>query len=233
MKYFESKLRFHFPKRETKLIKVVIADDQPLMRSGFRMILEAQDDIMVVAEAGDGATAVSLCETYHPDVALMDIRMPILDGLKATQQINDTKVLILTTFNLDEYVIGALRAGASGFLLKDATPQELVRSVRAVAAGDAALAPEITRLVLEMVRVPQQDEAIANRAIEGLSAREMEVLKLLAQGMSNSEVAERLFVSETTVKSHVSHLLAKLGLRDRVQAVVMAYELGIIRPGEK
>ncbi|EQD79993.1 two-component system response regulator, partial [mine drainage metagenome] len=145
----------------------------------------------------------------------------------------DTKVLILTTFNLDEYVIGALRAGASGFLLKDATPQELVRSVRAVAAGDAALAPEITRLVLEMVRVPQQDEVIANRAIEGLSAREMEVLKLLAQGMSNSEVAERLFVSETTVKSHVSHLLAKLGLRDRVQAVVMAYELGIIRPGEK
>ncbi len=213
------------------MIKVVIADDQPLVRSGFKMILEAQGDIAVVAEAGDGLAAVAVCEAYKPDVVLMDIRMPKLDGLEATRRLRDSRVLILTTFSLDEYVIEALRVGASGFLLKDATPEELVRAVRAVAAGDAALAPAVTRTVLELARVRALVPPKAHDTLSQLSARELEVLKLLARGKSNSELAAELFVSEPTIKTHVSHLLSKLGLRDRVQAVVMAYELGIIEPG--
>ncbi len=213
------------------MIRVVIADDQPLVRSGFRMILEAQGDISVVAEAGDGLAAIAVCETYSPDVALMDIRMPKLDGLEATRRLGTTRVLILTTFSFDEYVIEALRVGASGFLLKDATPEELIRAVRAVAAGDATLAPAVTRTVLDLARARTVVPPRTHEAIAQLSARELEVLKLLARGMSNSELAAELYVSEPTIKTHVSHLLAKLGLRDRVQAVVMAYELGIIEPG--
>ena len=213
------------------MIKVVIADDQPLVRSGFKMILEAQGDIAVVAEAGDGLSALAVCEAYNPDVVLMDIRMPKLDGLEATRRLRDSRVLILTTFSLDEYVVEALRVGASGFLLKDATPEELVRAVRAVAAGDAALAPAVTRTVLELARLRTLVPPRTHEALAQLSARELEVLKLLSRGLSNSELASELFVSEPTIKTHVSHLLSKLGLRDRVQAVVMAYELGIIEPG--
>ncbi len=213
------------------MIRVVIADDQPLVRSGFRMILEAQGDICVVAEAGDGLAAIAVCEAYSPDVALMDIRMPKLDGLEATRRLGTTRILILTTFSFDEYVIEALRVGASGFLLKDATPEDLVRAVRAVAAGDATLATAVTRTVLDLARTRTMVPPRTHEAIAHLSARELEVLKLLARGMSNSELAAELYVSEPTIKTHVSHLLAKLGLRDRVQAVVMAYELGIIEPG--
>ena len=213
-------------------LRVVIADDQPMMRAGFKAVLEATGSIEVVAEAGTGEEAVAAAEAHAPDVVLMDIRMPVLDGIEATRRLPRQRVLILTTFGLDEYIIEALRAGASGFLLKDAPTREVVEAVRAVAAGDAVLAPAVTRQLLDQVgrRLP----AAVSRAPEGLAEltdREQQVLRMLAVGMSNAEIAEALVVSEPTVKTHVSNLLGKLGLRDRVQAVIYAYESGLITPG--
>jgi DNA-binding NarL/FixJ family response regulator len=212
-------------------LRVVIADDQPLMRAGFKTVLEATGSIEVVAEAGDGEEAIRAAETHAPDVILMDIRMPRVDGLEATRRLPRQRVLILTTFGLDEYIVEALRAGASGFLLKDARPQELVAAVKAVAAGDAVLSAPVTRRLLDQVahRLPapvkREDGALAD-----LTDRELEVLRLLAGGLSNAEIAAALVVSEATVKSHVSNLLGKLGLRDRVQAVILAYETGLVGP---
>jgi DNA-binding NarL/FixJ family response regulator len=216
-------------------VRVLLADDQELVRAGFRMILETQADIEVVGEAGDGVEAVAATRRERPDVVLMDIRMPNLDGLQATKQILATgsrsRVLILTTFDLDEYVYQALAAGASGFLLKNAPPEQLIDAVRVVAAGDALLSPSITRRVIEQfTRLPPPG---GTGVVAGLTAREREVLMLVARGMSNAEIAAQLFVSDATVKSHVAHLLAKLQLRDRVQAVVVAYESGLIRPGRR
>jgi DNA-binding NarL/FixJ family response regulator len=216
-------------------VRVLLADDQELVRAGFRMILETQADIEVVGEAGDGVEAVAATRRVRPDVVLMDIRMPNLDGLQATKLIMATgsrsRVLILTTFDLDEYVYQALAAGASGFLLKNAPPEQLIDAVRVVAAGDALLSPSITRRVIEQfTRLPPPG---STDVLAGLTDREREVLKLVARGMSNAEIAAQLFVSDATVKSHVAHLLAKLQLRDRVQAVVLAYESGLIRPGTR
>ncbi len=213
-----------------KRIRVLVADDQAMMRAGFRMILEAQPDIEVVGEAEDGLVAVETATRVRPDVVLMDIRMPRLDGVEATRRLAGHKVLILTTFGLDEYIVDTLRAGASGFLLKDAPPEELVRAVRVVAAGDALLSPAVTRRLLDQV-VPRLDspERESPPALAELTEREREVLRLVAQGLSNREIAERLVVGEATVKTHVSHVLMKLGLRDRVQAVVLAYEVGLAR----
>ena len=213
-------------------LRVVIADDQPMMRAGFKAVLEATGSIEVVAEAGTGEEAVAAAEAHTPDVVLMDIRMPGMDGIEATRRLPRQRVLILTTFGLDEYIIEALRAGASGFLLKDAPTREVVDAVRAVAAGDAVLAPAVTRQLLDQVgrRLP----AAVSRTPEGLdelTEREQQVLRMLAVGLSNAEVAEALVVSEATVKTHVSNLLGKLGLRDRVQAVIYAYESGLITPG--
>ena len=212
-------------------LRVVIADDQPLMRAGFKTVLEATGTIEVVAEAGDGEEAIRAAETHAPDVILMDIRMPRVDGLEATRRLPRQRVLILTTFGLDEYIVEALRAGASGFLLKDARPQELVAAVRAVAAGDAVLSAPVTRRLLDQIahRLPapvsREDGALAE-----LTERELEVLRLMAGGLSNAEIAGALVVSEATVKGHVSNLLGKLGLRDRVQAVILAYEAGLVGP---
>ena len=213
-------------------LRLLVADDQALMRAGFRMILEAQPDLRVVAEAADGVEAVELAQRHRPDVVLMDIRMPRMDGVEATRRLAGHRVLILTTFNLDEYVVEALRAGASGFLLKDAPPEELVRAVRVVAAGEALLSPAVTRTLLDRV-VQRLPAAVAPlpAVLDDLTERELEVLRLVARGLSNSEIAAHLVVGETTVKTHVSHLLDKLGLRDRVQAVVLAYELGLVSPG--
>ncbi|WP_399892239.1 response regulator [Streptomyces sp. BBFR51] len=218
-------------------IRVVVADDQELVRSGFSMILEAQADIEVVAEAGDGAEAVAAVERYAPDVLLLDIRMPVMDGLDAARRVcarSACKVVMLTTFDLDEYVYEALYAGASGFLLKDVRRDDLVHAVRVVAAGDSLLAPAVTRrLVADIVR-RRREEATADatpQRLEVLTAREVETLRLLARGLSNSEIATTLFVSEHTVKTHVSNVLGKLGLRDRVQAVICAYETGLVAPG--
>ncbi len=213
-------------------LRVVIADDQPMMRAGFKAVLEATGSIEVVAEAATGEEAVAAAEAHRPDVVLMDIRMPGMDGIEATRRLPRQRVLILTTFGLDEYIIEALRAGASGFLLKDAPTREVVEAVRAVAAGDAVLAPAVTRQLLDQVgrRLP----AAVSRTPEGLAEltdREQQVLRLLAVGLSNNEIAEALVVSEPTVKTHVSNLLGKLGLRDRVQAVIYAYESGLITPG--
>jgi DNA-binding NarL/FixJ family response regulator len=213
-------------------LRVVIADDQPMMRAGFKAVLEATGSIEVVAEAATGEEAVAAAETHRPDVVLMDIRMPGMDGIEATRRLPRQRVLILTTFGLDEYIIEALRAGASGFLLKDAPTREVVEAVRAVAAGDAVLAPAVTRQLLDQVgrRLP----AAVSRTPDGLAEltdREQEVLRMLAVGMSNAEIATALVVSEPTVKTHVSNLLGKLGLRDRVQAVIYAYESGLITPG--
>jgi DNA-binding NarL/FixJ family response regulator len=215
--------------------RVLLADDQELVRAGFRMILETQADIQVVGDAGDGVEAVAATRRLQPDVVLMDIRMPNLDGLQATKQImaagSASRVLILTTFDLDEYVYQALAAGASGFLLKNAPPEQLISAVRVVAAGDALLSPSITRRVIEQfARLPPP---AGTDALAGLTDREQEVLKLVARGLSNAEIAAQLFVSDATVKSHVAHLLAKLQLRDRVQAVVLAYESGLVRPGTR
>ena len=215
-------------------LRIVIADDQPMMRAGFKAVLEATGDILVVAEAGTGEEAVRAATEHAPDVVLMDIRMPGMDGIEATRQLRRTRVLILTTFGLDEYIIDALRAGASGFLLKDAPTQEVVAAVRAVAAGDAVLSATVTRQLLDQVarRLPaavsRQPDALAT-----LTEREREVLRMLAAGLSNAEIAAALVVSEATVKSHVSHLLGKLGLRDRVQAVIYAYETRLIAPTEE
>jgi DNA-binding NarL/FixJ family response regulator len=213
-------------------LRVVIADDQPMMRAGFKAVLEATGSIEVVAEAATGVEAVAAAEAHRPDVVLMDIRMPVMDGIEATRRLPRQRVLILTTFGLDEYIIEALRAGASGFLLKDAPTREVVDAVRAVAAGDAVLAPAVTRQLLDQVgrRLP----AAVSRTPDGLrelTDREQEVLRMLAVGMSNAEIATALVVSEPTVKTHVSNLLGKLGVRDRVQAVIYAYESGLITPG--
>ena len=214
-------------------LRVVIADDQPMMRAGFKAVLEATGDIRVVAEASTGEEAVRAATEHAPDVVLMDIRMPGMDGIEATRRLPRQRVLILTTFGLDEYIIDALRAGASGFLLKDAPTREVVAAVRAVAAGDAVLSAAVTRQLLDQVarRLPAP---VSRRPAELdlLTEREHEVLRMLANGLSNAEIAAALVVSEATVKSHVSHLLAKLGLRDRVQAVIYAYETRLISPAD-
>ncbi|MFC7938216.1 response regulator [Streptomyces sp. NPDC057387] len=218
-------------------VRVVVADDQELVRSGFSMILDAQPDIEVVAEAWDGAEAVAAVERHAPDVLLLDIRMPVMDGLEAARRVcadSACKVVMLTTFDLDEYVYEALYAGASGFLLKDVRRDDLVHAVRVVAAGDSLLAPAVTRrLVADIVRRRHEEAAadVTPRRLEVLTAREVETLRLLARGLSNSEIATTLFVSEHTVKTHVSNVLSKLGLRDRVQAVICAYETGLVAPG--
>jgi DNA-binding NarL/FixJ family response regulator len=220
------------------VIRVLLVDDQTLVRDGFRMILDAQDDIEVVGEARDGVEAVVEARELRPDVVLMDIRMPGRDGLQATRdvvrELSDTRVLILTTFDLNEYVYEAMRAGASGFLLKDVPRAQLIDGVRTVAAGDALLAPAITRRLIEQfVKRPPASIRPLPPSLDALTARELEVLKLVAAGLSNSEIAARLVVSEATVKTHVAHALAKLDLRDRVQAVVFAYESGLVEPGDR
>jgi DNA-binding NarL/FixJ family response regulator len=222
-------------------VSVLLADDQPLLRRGFRMILEAEDDLTVVGEAGNGEEAVQLAQRHAPDVALMDIRMPGTDGIEATQRITAAgplpKVLVLTTFDLDEYAFGALRAGASGFLLKDVRPGELVAAIRTVAAGDAVVSPRVTRRLLEeyahVLPVPASQREPRFPQLATLTDREREVLIAVARGLSNTEIAATLFVSEATVKSHVGRILAKLALRDRVQIVVLAYEAGLIQPGAR
>ncbi len=222
-------------------LRILIADDQALVRAGFRMILEAQPDLEVVAEAADGEAAVRLTRRHRPDVVLMDIRMPVLDGLEATRRLlgpdasgaplagSPPRIVILTTFDLDEYVYAALQAGAAGFLLKDVSPEHLVGAVRTVAVGDALLAPSITRRLVERFASPPAAPAVAPEALARLTARETDVLRLLARGMSNAEIAEQLVVSEATVKTHVAGILAKLDLRNRAQAVVIAYESGLVR----
>jgi DNA-binding NarL/FixJ family response regulator len=216
-------------------IRVVLADDQALLRKGFRMILEAEDDMTVVGEAEDGGAALRLVELYTPDVVLMDVRMPSVDGIEATRSITASgslsHVLILTTFDLDEYAFAALKAGASGFLLKDVPPVELLSAIRAVRDGDAVVAPSTTRRLLDrFVPMLPSGEAPATPRLASLTEREREVLGLIAQGLSNAEIAARLVLSEATVKTHVGRILAKLELRDRVQAVVLAYETGLVRP---
>lgn len=218
------------------MIRVLIADDQELVRAGFRMILEVQDDIEVVAEAGDGAAAVEAARTLDPDVVLMDVRMPDTDGIEATRRLAAAglraRVLMLTTFDTDEYVYEAMRAGASGFLLKNAPPAELVSALRATARGDAQLAPAIVRrMVQEFVRRPPPGMT-RPPALAELTARELHVLQHLARGLSNAEIAAELFLGEATVRTHVSRILSKLDLRDRTQAVVIAYESGLVKPGE-
>jgi DNA-binding NarL/FixJ family response regulator len=216
-------------------ISVLLADDQPLLRRGFRMILEAEPDLTVAAEAGDGAAAVDLTRRHAPDVVLMDIRMPGTDGIEATRRITaahpDVRVLVLTTFDLDEYAFGALRAGASGFLLKDVRPAELVAAIRTVAAGDAVVSPRVTRRLLEEYAQVLPASGDRYPQLAALTDREREVLVQVARGLSNAEIAASLYVSEATVKSHVGRILSKLALRDRVQVVVLAYESGLIRPG--
>jgi DNA-binding NarL/FixJ family response regulator/class 3 adenylate cyclase len=219
-------------------IRVLIVDDQALVRAGFRMILDSEENLEVVGEASDGREAIAEARRLRPDVVLMDVRMPEVDGIEATRTLLgaeavDTRVVMLTTFDMDEYVYEALRAGASGFLLKDVPPEQLVAGIRAVASGDALLAPSITRRVIEeFVQRPPGSVRQRPAKLDDLTARELEVLKLLARGLSNAEIATELFVSETTVKTHVAHVLTKLGLRDRVQAVVLAYESGLVEPGE-
>jgi DNA-binding NarL/FixJ family response regulator len=220
-------------------IRVVVADDQVLVRSGFTMLLSGESDIDVVGEASNGAEAIALAASEHPDVMLMDVRMPVMDGLEATRRITrdeslaSTRVVILTTFDLDEYVHEALRAGASGFLLKDTLPIDLLQAVRVVAGGDALIAPRITRrLIEEFARRPEPAAAAAaGAALEQLTEREREVLELVARGQSNAEIAAGLFVSHATVKTHVSRLLMKLDARDRAQLVMIAYETGVVMPG--
>ena len=220
-------------------ISVLLADDQPLLRRGFRMILEAEGDLVIAAEAGNGEEAVILAQRHAPDVVLMDIRMPGTDGIEATRRITAAdgrvRVLVLTTFDLDEYAFGALRAGASGFLLKDVRPGELVTAIRTVASGDAVISPRVTRRLLEeyaqVLPLSASQQAERYPQLEALTEREREVLIAVARGLSNTEIAVSLYVSEATVKSHVGRILAKLSLRDRVQVVVLAYETGLVRPG--
>jgi len=218
-------------------VRVVVADDQPVVRTGFRTILEASG-IEVVDEAGDGAAAVAAARRWRPDVVLMDIRMPELDGIEATRQLagpdvaDPVRVLVLTTFDLDDYVYEALRAGASGFLLKDVGREELVAAVRVVAAGDALLAPSVTRRLLEEFARRPAAARPSPASLDALTPREREVLALVARGRSNAEIAAELYVGEATVKSHVAHVLMKLGSRDRVHAVIHAYEVGLVRPGD-
>lgn len=217
-------------------VRVLLADDQALVRAGFGMILDAQPDLVVVAEAGDGRQAIELARTHRPDVVLMDIRMPVLDGLAATREIvaelPRTRVLVLTTFDADDYVYDALAAGASGFLLKDVGRDELVQAVRIVAQGDALLAPKVTRrLLADFVRSRPAPPSPPSPVLELLTARERDTLMLLARGQSNAEIAAAMVVSEHTVKTHVGNVLMKLGLRDRIHAVILAYERGLVQPG--
>ncbi|MET4050122.1 DNA-binding response regulator [Rhodococcus sp. 1163] len=215
-------------------ITVLIVDDQELMRMGLTMVLDAQEDITVVAEAADGSAAVRAVHEHRPDVVLMDVRMPGIDGVRATSMIAESesisRVLVMTTFDLDEHVLGALRAGASGFLLKDTPPEDLISAIRSVAAGDAVVSPKVTRRLLS--RFIAEDAPLAQDPVvlDALTDREREVLGLLATGLSNAEIAGKLVLSEATVKTHIGRILTKLGLRDRVQAVVLAYETGVVRP---
>jgi len=215
-------------------VRVLIADDQALVRGGFRMILEAKEDMEVVGEAGDGAEAVEMVERLHPDVVLMDVRMPGVDGIEATRRIaasgSPARIVILTTYDVDEYVFSALRAGASGFLLKDVRPPELTEAVRVIARGDALLAPAVTRRLLDRFAGVLPDGAARPSNLDELTEREVEVLRFVALALSNAEIATRLVLTEATVKTHVSSVLRKLGLRDRVQAVVFAYDVGLVRP---
>ena len=216
-------------------IRVLVADDQSMVRAGFRMLLGGEPDIEVVAEASNGLEAVDKAARFHPGVVLMDIRMPELDGLEATRRIlaADTaaRVLVLTTFDLDEYGYEALRAGASGFVLKDDPPEQLLAAIRIVAAGEALLSPAITKRVIErFTRLPRAE---APRGLEELTERELDVFRLVARGLSNAEIGKELFIGETTVKTHITHVLRKLGLRDRVQAVVVAHETGLFAPDER
>jgi DNA-binding NarL/FixJ family response regulator len=213
-------------------VRVLIADDQALVRTGFRKILESEPDLEVVGDAADGAEAVERVAILRPDVVLMDIRMPRVDGLEATRRLaGRTRVLILTTFDIDEYVYEALRAGASGFLLKDAPADQLVTGIRVVAQGDSLLAPAITRRLIEQFARRPPPSARPDTVAE-LTTRELEVLRLLARGLSNAEIAQELIIGDATVKTHVARLLQKLGIRDRVQAVVLAYECGLVQPGQ-
>jgi len=217
------------------VIRIVLADDQGMVRAGFRSLLEGEPGLEVVGEAGDGEEAIAAVRRHRPDVALMDIRMPVLDGIAATRRLveqgTETRILVLTTFDLDEYVFEALRAGASGFLLKDAPAEELAAAIRVVASGDALLAPGVTRRVVDaFVRRPEPDRSLAER-LDRLTAREREVLELIARGHSNADIARALVVSDATAKTHVSNVLGKLGLRDRVQAVIFAYESGVVVAG--
>jgi DNA-binding NarL/FixJ family response regulator len=216
---------------------VLIVDDQALVRAGFRMILEAEVDMEVVGEAADGGQAIVEARNLRPDVVLMDVRMPVMDGIEATRRLLDgdsgARVVMLTTFDMDEYIYEALRAGASGFLLKDVPPEQLIDGVRAIASGDALLAPSVTRrLIEEFVRRPPGTARRLPSSVEELTAREREVLELMAHGLSNAEIASTFVISNTTVKTHVARVLAKLQLRDRVQAVVFAYESGLVQPGD-
>jgi DNA-binding NarL/FixJ family response regulator len=213
-------------------IRVLVADDQSMVRAGFRMLLTGQANIEVVAEASNGLEAVDKAARFHPTVVLMDIRMPELDGLEATRRIleaDDTaRILILTTFDLDEYIYEALKAGASGFVLKDDPPEQLIAAVRTVAAGDALLSPTITkRVIKQFVRTPRAE---APKELDELTARELEIFRLIAKGLSNAEIGEALYITDTTVKTHITHILQKLNLRDRVQAVVLAYQTGLFEP---
>lgn len=218
-------------------IRILVVDDQALIRSGLRMILDAEADMTVVGEAANGREAVESGKRLRPDVILMDVRMPVMDGIDATRKLlgsgldPDPSVLILTTFDLDEYVYAAIRSGASGFLLKDAPPDDLIHAIRVVAGGDALLAPSVTRRLIEEFAARPTPET-QPEGMDDLTEREIEVLRSLAAGLSNAEIADALYVSEATVKTHVSHILTKLDLRDRVQAVVVAYESGLVRPGE-
>ncbi len=219
------------------MIRVMLVDDQEMVRSGFRMIVETEPDITVVGEAADGRAAVELAQRCRPHVVLMDVRMPHMDGIEATSYItafdDAPRVLMLTTFDLDDYVYKALRAGASGFMLKDAPAEQLIDAVRIVARGDALLAPSVTRLLIEEVaRRPIADPSTTVAGLDDLTERELEVMRLVAKGMSNSEIAESLYLGEATVKTHMGRILSKLNLRDRVQVVVVAYESGLVTPGD-
>ena len=218
------------------MIRVLVVDDQALVRGGFRMILDSQPDIEVVGEAADGQEALAMSRELHPDVLLMDVRMPGMDGLEATRRIlserEAPRVLMLTTFDLDEYVYDALREGASGFLLKDVRPEQLADAVRVVADGETLLAPAITRRLVQQYVRRLRPGATRPHPLDPLTERELAVLKLIARGRSNTEIAAELYLSETTVKTHVTHVFSKLGLRDRAQAVVLAYETGLVEPGE-
>jgi DNA-binding NarL/FixJ family response regulator len=218
------------------VIRVVLVDDQELMRVGFRMVLGAQEDMTIVGEGSNGEEAVELAGRLRPDVVLMDVRMPVLDGVEATKLITErdlAKVLVMTTFDLDEYALSALRNGASGFLLKDTPSVQLVTALRVVASGDAVVSPSVTRRLLDRFLGSAGGQLRDASVLDALTDREREVLQLIAQGLSNTEIAGKLFLSEATVKTHVGRVLAKLGLRDRVQAVVLAYETGLVRPGTR
>jgi DNA-binding NarL/FixJ family response regulator len=222
------------------VIRVLIVDDQAMVRAGFRMIIEAEDDITVVGEAGDGVEGIAAAHRCQPDVVLMDVRMPRMDGIEAASRLLAARdrplprVLMLTTFDLDDYVYAALRAGVSGFMLKDAPAEQLVEAIRVVAAGEALLAPSVTRRLIEELNArPSRGPLVVAPGLDQLTDRELEVLRLVARGMSNSEIADQLYLGEATIKTHVGRVLMKLGLRDRVQVVVLAYESGLVTPGDQ